>query len=181
MALATTIRMKFEPVCRGNFRQEEFLAHENFGTGTFWHMDILAQQFRSQNVCAVTSILLCKVPKCPWCRKFFSPKCPCAEKSLCRNVHGDKMSMCWYVRREETCTCLNVLGMKCPSQNVSCRNVRCPNKPMPIWHEWHEYALCNFVYHSVEPSQFLLCIIVLNIFDFPTLRTETNKLQTSTQ
>ena len=97
----------------------------------FQHLDILAPSkviWTFRHLCYCAEMSMCQnvfVPKRPWCQKIFVPKSPRAEKSLYRNVHGDEMSMCWYVRRAETCTCRNVPVMKCPCQNVSCRNVRC--------------------------------------------------------
>ena len=102
----------------GNFRYEESSAQEHFGTGTFQHMDVLAD---------------CKSIWTFWHRDFSTcatvPRCPCAEKSLCRNVLGPKItyaknsscqkvpmskcspvekSICWNVRSDKWCTCQNV-------------------------------------------------------------------------
>ena len=99
--------------------------HGHYSTRTFRHMDILvlwAFWHKStfwhliRNICAETSILLCKVPKFKYaetsiccnipmpsvemskvpkypctemlpCRNVLVPKIPCTKKSSCQNVH----------------------------------------------------------------------------------------------
>ena len=121
----------------GTLRHWYILAHGYFGK-----MDILAKwMFRHSPYCFA-------VPKFPsaetsMCRNIFVPKCPSAimcpcqnvpvPVSSCRSVHGDRMSMCRNVQGTEKSPCQNVPVMKCPCQTVSCRNVRCRNKPKPNW------------------------------------------------
>ena len=80
------------------------------------------------------------------------PKSPYDEKS----VNGDKMYMCQYVHRAKRCMSQNVLVMKCPSQNVSCRNVRCWYKLQfnAIWKLW-QYGLWSFQTGYTKLQRFL--------------------------
>ena len=124
-----------------SFRHEEFSAQENFGTGTFRHMDIFAQVPKC--LCQNVHIAL-QGAKISMCRNVQVPKCSGAEISLCRNVQvpkilhaenspcrkypmskrsGVEKSICRNVRSAERFMCRNVPVMKHPCQNDSCRNV----------------------------------------------------------
>ena len=113
------------------FRHGDLSAEGHFGSGTFRLMDILAKwTFQHSNtfqhcakMSAETSILLCMVPKFPN-----------AKTSMCRNIHGDRISVCWNIHRAEKFPCRNVPVIKFPCRNVSCWNVRCQNKSKP--YEW---------------------------------------------
>ena len=97
---------------------------------------------RCQNIhvpkCSGAKISICQNVQVPkyLCRSVLVANRPSAKKSLCQNALGGEMSMCWYIRRAETCTCRNILVMKCQCWNASFRNVSCQNGGklcVPIW------------------------------------------------
>ena len=100
------------------FWHKDFLARGHFGTRyfgtwTFRHMDIWAP---------------CKAIWTFWHRHFGTcatvPKCPCAEMSSCRNIHGAQKSLCQKVRMMKSPwtkmpMCRNAYRAKsCTGQNV---------------------------------------------------------------
>ena len=110
----------------GTFRHGDFSAWGLFGTRNFRHRKISAQGHfgtwtslhKCRNVCAKTSILLCKVPKYPCaetfrCRNVQVPKYPCAEMFRCRKFFMPK------IPRAENTPCRNVPVLKSPSAGTS--------------------------------------------------------------
>ena len=117
----------------GTFRHRDFSAQGFFSAGTFRHGDILAHghfvtvaevpKCLCQNVCAETSILLCKVPKYP-----------CAKMFRCRNIPvpkclGAKNSSCC----AENTPCWNVQVLKSPSARTSTVPNSACAKMFPWW------------------------------------------------
>ena len=114
----------------GRFNSRTFRHRDILALGIFGTMDVSAQIFQHLNISAhgyfgtlwtyghfsadiFAPLLLCRnvhVLKCPHAETSMVPKNPCDKKSPCRkvlvnypNFHGDKMSMCRYVCRAETC------------------------------------------------------------------------------
>ena len=106
-------RARFSPVgvlAYGHFVSVDVSVQELFGTGTFRHKDFSAPwTFWHRDISAHVHFGTCTF----------------------QHVHGDKISMCRYVCRAETCPCQNVSVMKCPSRIVSYRNVRFQNSGKP--------------------------------------------------
>ena len=130
-----------------------FHLHGRFNTRTFRHEDILAQGiFATMDISALdilAPVLLCRnVPV----SKHSLPKNPCVKKSMYRNIHGDKMSMCRNTYRAETCMCGNVPVMKYLCRNVSGQNVSCQNGGKPVYY----YSL--LITSKVQSVPKLCCI-----------------------
>ena len=122
------------------FQHGDTTALGHLGTRIFWQMDVLAlgnfatiqsnwtfwhRHFGEMCYCPEMFIFpkyLCA--KMSLWRKVPVPKYPDAEISLCRRVHVPNSLLA-------KTPCRNVPGMKCPSGNVSCRNVRFWYKPKP--------------------------------------------------
>ena len=121
----------------GTLRHWDIWAQEYFGKWTFWHWEIsppykaighFGRHFGTcGEMCYCPEMFIFPKYLCAkmslW-RKVPVPKYPDAEISLCRRVHVPNSLLA-------KTPCRNVPGMKCPSGNVSCRNVRFWYKPKP--------------------------------------------------
>ena len=113
-----------------NFRHEDISAPGifgtidmgYFGTWTFRHVDILAP---------------CKGIWTFWHRHFSTcatmPKCPCAEMSLCRNIHGAKKSLCQNVPVPKSPSTKKSTETKCPCAQTPTRPKRACAKMSQWW------------------------------------------------
>ena len=137
----------------GHFISMDVSIQGLFGMRTFWLKEFLppwiSRHWIFWHLCYCAVMSLCQNIHC---RKILVPKSPCVKKSLYRNVHGDKMSMCRNTYRAETCMCGNVPVMKYLCRNVSGQNVSCQNGGKPVYY----YSL--LITSKVQSVPKLCCI-----------------------